>query len=143
MHLVTWILVATGLLIAALGVPMWREKIPPNALYGFRTPRTVTDERVWYPVNRVGGRDLFLAGVAMAAIAAALHLAFGPLPTDPQLLAIATLPMAPLVPALAHTFWWASVYVADLDAPPPEREPTGAAHAHRRPRQEREPERER
>ncbi|HEV2761415.1 MAG TPA: SdpI family protein, partial [Pyrinomonadaceae bacterium] len=33
--------------------------------YGCRTRKTLSDEKVWYAVNRVAGRDLIAAGVAL------------------------------------------------------------------------------
>ena len=31
------VLVASSVLIAAIGVPLWLQKVTPNPLYGFRT----------------------------------------------------------------------------------------------------------
>lgn len=38
-----------------LAIPLILGLIPPNRWYGFRTARTLPDERVWYRVNTVGG----------------------------------------------------------------------------------------
>jgi uncharacterized membrane protein len=83
-----WILAGIGLMMA--GLPMFLQKVPPNRWYGFRLAKTLRDPFVWYEANRVAGRDLFLAGVAVllaaffAAPAAWLlpgwitdHLAYG------------------------------------------------------------------
>lgn len=43
------------LLVAAASVPLVLNKVPPNAVYGFRTKRTLADARVWYPVNAFAG----------------------------------------------------------------------------------------
>ena len=56
-----------GLLIVGLCVPLMFGKIPPNGYYGFRTPRTLSDPKVWYPANRVAGRNLVVAGLIMVA----------------------------------------------------------------------------
>jgi uncharacterized membrane protein len=62
------LLLAIGLIFAALGIPLKQGRIPPNHFYGFRTPRTLRDEAVWYPVNRVLGVDMIRVGVVIAVV---------------------------------------------------------------------------
>ena len=38
-----------------LGIPLAAGRVAPNSLYGFRTPRTLTDAGAWYAANRVCG----------------------------------------------------------------------------------------
>jgi uncharacterized membrane protein len=52
----------TGILFIGLGIPLMLNVVPPNRFYGFRTPRTLRDPKIWYAVNRIQGNDLFLAG---------------------------------------------------------------------------------
>lgn len=87
------IFLATGLLIAALGVPLWRRRIRPNTLYGVRVPATFKDEWVWYEANARGGRDLMIAGAAVALASIVLAGWPGPV-TDMQILALACLAVA-------------------------------------------------
>lgn len=68
------IFTAAGVLFIALGVPLLRGRVPPNMWYGCRTTKTLSDERVWYAVNRVTGRDLVAAGVALVAVSLALFV---------------------------------------------------------------------
>ncbi|MDQ3907709.1 MAG: SdpI family protein [Acidobacteriota bacterium] len=68
------VFIAVGALFAALGVPLWRGRVPPNFWYGCRTRKTLSDERLWYAVNRVTGRDMTFAGAAIAACAVAVLL---------------------------------------------------------------------
>ena len=42
---------SSGLLLAAIGVPLILGKIGPNPLYGFRVKKMLEDPAVWYPVN--------------------------------------------------------------------------------------------
>lgn len=44
-----------GLLFIALGVPLARRRVPPNAWYGFRVARTMRNRDVWYASNAYGG----------------------------------------------------------------------------------------
>ena len=52
--------------MAGLVLPLALGRVPPNALYGFRTPRTLTDDEVWYGVNRPAGWALFFGGLVGA-----------------------------------------------------------------------------
>jgi uncharacterized membrane protein len=56
----------TGLLLAALAVPLIRRRVPPNAFYGLRIPETLADDEVWYEANARSGRDLLRAGLGIA-----------------------------------------------------------------------------
>ena len=56
---------AVGFIYIALGIPLFRGRVKPNAWYGCRTTKTLSDERIWYAVNRVTGRDLIATGIAV------------------------------------------------------------------------------
>jgi hypothetical protein len=64
---------ATALLFIALGIPLWRRKVRPNGLYGYRTPTTLKNERIWYEVNAGTGGDLIGIGAVLALLAGGLH----------------------------------------------------------------------
>jgi uncharacterized membrane protein len=74
MLLLTLLYVAAGLLLAALAIPMIQRRIKPNPFYGFRTPKTLQNETLWYEVNAYSGKRLLVAGivVTIAAILVAL-----------------------------------------------------------------------
>ena len=63
-----WLFVAlyagSGILLAALSVPLMRRRVPPNAFYGLRIPETLEDEEVWYEANARSGKDLLHVGLA-------------------------------------------------------------------------------
>jgi len=61
--LITLLYAGVGTLLALTAIPMWLRLVPPNAWYGFRTGRTLSNESVWYAANQTAGRDLFIAGV--------------------------------------------------------------------------------
>ena len=67
---------ATGLLFIGLGVPLLLGRVPPNMWYGCRTHKTLSDEKIWYAVNRVTGQDIILAGV-IVIISSVVVFAFG------------------------------------------------------------------
>lgn len=66
--------VASGLLLAALLVPLIFRKVPPNYWYGFRVGATLEKEEVWYPANEYAGRRLCWVGVATVVAAVGLFL---------------------------------------------------------------------
>src|SRR5712691_4443518 len=93
-----------GLLVAALALPMMYDKIPPNGFYGFRTPRTMSDPNLWYPANRVAGRNLAVAGVIVsttALVVFAIHKSIQPRTAALTLLIVS---MTSLVGAVVHSF---------------------------------------
>lgn len=87
----------SGLLMIALGLPMARRRVKPNAFYGVRFRDTLADERVWYDVNEVGGRDLVRMGVLQ--LVGGLPLAFAP----EAWLAPAVLALAAVI--VAYALW--------------------------------------
>src|SRR5262245_37959188 len=58
-----------GIALVAAGVPLVRGWIPPNRWAGFRVPKTLSDDRIWYEANRVAGRDLIIAGAFVMIVA--------------------------------------------------------------------------
>ena len=43
--------VVVGLIFLGVLMPLVKRKIGRNALYGFRTPRTLASDKAWYAVN--------------------------------------------------------------------------------------------
>jgi uncharacterized membrane protein len=59
---------ASGLLLIAAGIPLWLRRVPPNALYGVRFRSTLSDDRIWYEINALCGRDLVGIGAGYLAL---------------------------------------------------------------------------
>ena len=55
------------LIFAAIAAPLILRKVPRNGLYGFRTPATLRDDRVWYEANAYFGKA-FLCSSAVSAL---------------------------------------------------------------------------
>jgi uncharacterized membrane protein len=79
-----------GLLFAALGRPLMRRKISPNAFYGYRVGKTLNDPRVWYDANEYCGRCFFWYGVTLAVCGIVLFC----IPVVDALAYAVTLPVA-------------------------------------------------
>lgn len=58
--------------LLVLSVPLILGKIPPNPIYGFRTAKTRSDPKIWYPVNGALGKGLLGAALAILATTGAL-----------------------------------------------------------------------
>ncbi len=93
-----------GVLLIAISLPMIYDKIPPNGFYGFRTPRTMSDPNVWYPANRVAGRNLALAGVIVATTALVVFAMQKNLQPRTAALTLLIVSMAALIGAVVHSF---------------------------------------
>jgi uncharacterized membrane protein len=63
-----------GLALFAAGVPLLRGWIPRNRWSGFRVPKTLSSDRIWYEANRVAGHNFMIAGAVImsAAVISAL-----------------------------------------------------------------------
>lgn len=61
-----------GLLVVGLAIPMILGKLKPNGWYGFRTSKTLSDEKIWYPANTYIGK--LLLGVGILWVLSALGL---------------------------------------------------------------------
>ena len=72
-HLIAYVV---PLLILALSIPMILDRVPPNGAYGFRTPKTLESEEVWYPANRAAGWFMLAAAVLSICFNLALWWTF-------------------------------------------------------------------
>ena len=68
------ILLGAGLLLIGVGVPLVLGRIGRNRVYGYRSPRTLRDDRIWYPVNVLTGLWMIWAGLLAAVIGLLLVL---------------------------------------------------------------------
>lgn len=59
------ILCGAGVVFVGFGVPLFQQRVPPNYWYGCRTTKCLSDQKIWYAVNRVTGRSMIEGGVLM------------------------------------------------------------------------------
>jgi len=64
-------------LFVVLALPLVLGLVPPNRVYGVRTPRTLADRDAWYRANRAGGVAIVLASAVYFAVALAFPYAKG------------------------------------------------------------------
>ena len=61
-----------AMLIAVLSLPLIAGAIPRQWGYGYRTPKTLSDDKIWYPANRVAGLCFLISSLVYFAVAALL-----------------------------------------------------------------------
>lgn len=61
--------IVISLLMVGISYPLIQRKIKPNPWYGFRTPRTLRDPEIWYPINEYMARRLLVSGLIMFVLA--------------------------------------------------------------------------
>ena len=67
-------MIVGGLVFIAVGVPLVLGRIGRNRIYGYRSPRTLRDDRIWYPVNAMSGLWLIWGGLLSLVIGVLLVL---------------------------------------------------------------------
>jgi len=87
----SWLL--TGLLSAALAIPLVRGCIGGNGLYGVRFPESFASDEAWYAINRYGGKRMLVWSLPLIATGLCCFLL--PLEKNPSL--TLALGFAPLV----------------------------------------------
>ena len=97
----TWV----GLLLAGIGIPFIRGRIPPNALAGFRTAKTLGNPDVWYTANRIMGWDLLLTGVIVLVSTGALFLLRHSYPFDRLVLVNTFVILGAVTWMIVHGLW--------------------------------------
>lgn len=60
-----------ALLLFVVAVPLVLGLIPRNRFYGFRTAKTLSDDGIWYRVNRLAGFAVMIASAVYGAVVAA------------------------------------------------------------------------
>jgi uncharacterized membrane protein len=54
-------IIACATLFALIAIPLILRKIPRNGAYGFRTPKTLSSDEIWYDANAYFGRAFLIA----------------------------------------------------------------------------------
>jgi len=64
-------------LCIGLALPLMLRRVKPNCWYGFRTRKTLGDERIWYEANAYTGRLLLWLGTLGILATVALYFVPG------------------------------------------------------------------
>ena len=71
--LLTWFDHGPGLQSWA-ALPLLYNRVKPYPWYGFRIPKTLSDERIWYPANSYAAKGMILTGIITIVVAGVLRL---------------------------------------------------------------------
>lgn len=108
--LINLLFIGASIIFIGLAIPLILGKIPPNQWYGFRTPKTLSEARIWYPVNRIMGYDLVAVGTASIIAAVSLLLTGRSLSLARVLMTNVAVLFTALILSLLHGFWLLSKY---------------------------------
>jgi uncharacterized membrane protein len=70
--------IVSGLLLIGVSIPLILRRVKPNRIYGFRTTKTLSDERIWYEANAYAGRMFLRTGSIFTISAIALYFILRP-----------------------------------------------------------------
>lgn len=93
-----------GVVFIALSVPLILKKVPPNNWYGFRTPKTLSDEKIWYEANRISAQGMVVVGIVLVIASLALLLLAKEMSDVAKLVIIGAVLIVSLAYALIRSF---------------------------------------
>ena len=100
--------IGTAILLMAVLVPLWLQRIPRNRWYGFRFHTTLHNDEAWYAVNKYGAEQMLIWAVALLVFG--LICLFIPMEQTPVAAFIAgSASLVLLIPA-AQSWWFARRY---------------------------------
>jgi uncharacterized membrane protein len=72
-----FLFLVTGLTMIVVSIPMILHYVKPNRWYGFRTPKTLGNEEVWYKANAYCGILLLTLGIIHSTVSIKCYFLFG------------------------------------------------------------------
>ena len=91
-------------LLLVLSIPMILDRVPPNSVYGFRTPKTLSAQEIWYPANRAAGWFMLASAVITICFNLTLWWTFPEWPLDRTVLWMTGGTMIPLSISVLASF---------------------------------------
>jgi uncharacterized membrane protein len=92
-----------SILILLASIPLITGVVPRNRFYGIRTRKTLSDDAIWYPANRFGGRALIISSIISIVVSWMM-------PYDPIYFSTFLIPLAgfivPLMIGVVLTLWY-------------------------------------
>ena len=87
----------TGLLVLGFCIPLLKDKIPRNYVYGMRTAKALASDEAWYVINRYGARRMIAWSIIDIAVGVvALFVPMG----EVAAVIVAFIPITVLIPCI-------------------------------------------
>ncbi len=96
--------VLEGFVMTAVSKPLIRRRTKRNIWYGFRVPKTLASDEVWYPANAYAGKELYIAGRVIIAASFMMLLLVPLAPTSIIVGAVTGVTFVALTRALVRSF---------------------------------------
>ena len=78
--LIILLYILVGILEIIMGIPLLLKKVKPNRFYGFRLPKTLSNNEIWYKSNKYVGRDFVIMGIIITLISLVMLMAIDVVP---------------------------------------------------------------
>ena len=102
--------VGVAILVICLAIPLLQEKIKRNNWYGFRTPRTLSSDEIWYPVNKESAKYMIGAGILIMLSGIALFFLKDTIAPNILVIISVVLTMFCLIGAVIKSFMFLSKF---------------------------------
>ncbi|WP_226667552.1 SdpI family protein [Metabacillus litoralis] len=90
--------ISCGLLFVGLSIPLYKERIKMNHLYGVRFSESFESEENWYKINKYGAKRMMIWSIPLFVIG--ITIVFLPPLNDLLLVFLTFLPCIIMIPAI-------------------------------------------
>jgi hypothetical protein len=97
------VLLISGIVCVAAGIPLLKGKIESNCIYGFRVQKTLANEDIWYQTNKYFGREVIISGAIVILFSVIIFFFCGKMKPLWLILSVVFLPYIPLIIAIIRT----------------------------------------
>ncbi len=70
------IFIFLALIEAAVGIPFFFKKVPPNKIFGYKRIIKLKNDELWYSFHRMFGKNLILSGIILILMSVLIMLFF-------------------------------------------------------------------
>lgn len=93
-----------AVILIAISIPMYLGKIKRNNWYGFRTPKTLSSDEIWYPANKDSARNFIYGGVLILISALILYFLRTALPPSTSVIIMSAVTLVVIIGAVIKSF---------------------------------------
>lgn len=93
-----------SVILILVNIPLYQGKIKRNNWYGFRTPRTLSSDEIWYPVNKEAALNFIIASVFTLITTIVLFLLRAIIPEIVLVVILVAVTMFSIIGAVVKSF---------------------------------------